>query len=167
MDETAFMERARQRLGPLAADEADRAIGTALRVLGEACSRRLADRLARALPGDLGELVATSAVHDLAGDLDALAARAARREGISVALAREHVTAVGSVIGECVDDELLALAASELQPSVVALLKPREVAAPPREPVHAPSGSRPTLPDRGPGSASPVTAARARATRKR
>ncbi|MDQ3032346.1 MAG: DUF2267 domain-containing protein, partial [Myxococcota bacterium] len=85
MDDTAFMASARERLGALSEEEADRAIGTTLRVLGEACSRRLADRLARALPGSLGELMMQSDVHDLGGDADAIAARAARREGVPVA----------------------------------------------------------------------------------
>ncbi|MDQ3037590.1 MAG: DUF2267 domain-containing protein, partial [Myxococcota bacterium] len=76
------------------------------------------------------------------------------------------VSAVGSVIGDCIDEEVHALAGSELTPSAAELLRPRERSSPPAEPTH-PSGTRSTLSEGKPGSATPVSTARATTARKR
>lgn len=159
MDDTTFRARALERLGPLREDEADRAIVTTLRVLAEACSRRLSEHLARALPPSAAAVVDGVVEHDRGGDAIAIVARTARREGVSPAIAFEHVTGVASVVGECLDDEVIALARSELLPSVAGLLRPRVRGPAPARPDHE-AHRRSTLSEGRPGSREPVSSAR-------
>ncbi|AKF03156.1 DUF2267 domain-containing protein [Sandaracinus amylolyticus] len=157
MDDTTFRELARERLGPLGADEADRAIDVTLRVLAEACSRCLADHIAEALPPGAATIMRAVIGHELGGDASAIVARTARREGVRAALGIEHLSAVASVIGEHLDDETMRLAEAELDPSVVRLLQPRRFAPPPV--AHHDEHPRTTLSEGHPGSDDPLARA--------
>ena len=159
MDHELFLRRVRE-LGALNDDEhAERAAKATLAVLSEVLTPDEAERCKRRLPRELGVLL-VGRYPALVFGMDELAARVARAEHAMPGVAREHVEAVCTVIGEALGAETRMLLAGRLDFGLGRLftLPPK----PTRPPPPRKRGRRhpSTLAEGRPGSEHPISEAR-------
>ena len=115
-----FLNKVQDRLGPAQPDEARRAIIATLETLGERISGGEASDLAEQLPEELKEPLHQAGENNEEFSLDAFLRRVGEREDVEADEAREHVSAVMTVLTEAVSggelDNIRAQLPQEFEP---------------------------------------------------
>ena len=99
-----FLNRVQDRIGPAQPDEARRAITATLSTLSERISDGEANDLAAQLPQELKEPIQRSGEEAEAFSLEEFLRRVGEREGANADTAREHASAVITVLREAVTE---------------------------------------------------------------
>ncbi len=120
MDYETFLEIVEQEIGG-SPDTAAKAARATLQTLGERIDRGLARRLAAELPPELAPWIATPTPAEKF-DVDAFVSRAAIREGVDVAAAVRHVSAVFDGLARTLPGREWSALVSELPREFAALL---------------------------------------------
>jgi uncharacterized protein (DUF2267 family) len=115
-----FLNKVQDRIGPAQTDEARRAITATLSTLSERISGGEAEDLAAQLPQELKEPIQRSGEQAEAFSLEEFLARVGEREGVNTDTARNHASAVMTVLGEAVSggqlDDIRAQLPQEFAP---------------------------------------------------
>jgi uncharacterized protein (DUF2267 family) len=115
-----FLNKVQDRIGPAQPDEARRAIIATLETLGERISGGEASDLAEQLPEELKEPLHQAGEDNEEFSLDDFLRRVGEREDVETAEAREHVSAVMTVLKEAVSggelDNIRAQLPQEFEP---------------------------------------------------
>ena len=99
-----FLNRVQDRIGPAQPDEARRAITATLSTLSERISGGEANDLAAQLPQELKEPIQRSGEEAEAFSLEEFLRRVGEREGVNADTARDHASAVITVLREAVTE---------------------------------------------------------------
>ena len=123
MEYQEFVERVEDRITPTQTAAAELAIASTLSTLGERITGEEAEDLAAQLPEEM-----KGPLHGETGDaeefsLDEFYERVARREGVSVEEATEHVAAVMGVLRDAVSGGEVEDVISQLPPEFEPLLR--------------------------------------------
>jgi uncharacterized protein (DUF2267 family) len=97
-----FANKVQDRIGPAQPDEAERAIVATFETLGECISGGEASDLADQLPGELKEPLLRASGEPERLSLEAFLERLGEREGVDSDAARNHASAVMTVLREAV-----------------------------------------------------------------
>ncbi len=115
-----FLNKIQDRIGPAQPDEARRAIIATLETLGERISGGEASDLAEQLPEELKEPLHQAGEDNEEFSLDEFLRRVGEREDVEADEAREHVSAVMTVLTEAVSggelDNIRAQLPQEFEP---------------------------------------------------
>jgi uncharacterized protein (DUF2267 family) len=115
-----FLNKVQDRIGPTQPDEARRAITATLSTLSERISGGETEDLAAQLPQELKEPIQRSGEQAEAFSLEEFLARVGEREGVNTDTARNHASAVMTVLGEAVSggqlDDIRAQLPQEFAP---------------------------------------------------